>query len=75
MIILGVILIILGALFDIGILYTLGGILAIIGLIFWLFGAFGRPLGPRTHYWYPTPTPTTPGNGPGVAHVVNRLFR
>lgn len=51
MIILGVILILLGALFDIGILYTLGGILAVIGIILWLLGAFGRAIGPRAHYW------------------------
>lgn len=51
MIILGVILIILGALLDIGILYTLGGILAVVGLILWLFGAAGRAIGPRPHYW------------------------
>lgn len=51
MITFGVILIVLGALLEIGILYTLGGILAILGIIFWLFGAFGRAIGPRPHYW------------------------
>jgi len=51
MIVLGVILIILGALLDIGILYTLGGILAVVGLILWLLGAAGRQIGPRAHYW------------------------
>ncbi|HZD24245.1 MAG TPA: hypothetical protein VE569_12715 [Acidimicrobiia bacterium] len=51
MFILGVILIILGALLHIGILYTLGWILAVIGLILWLLGVAGRPIGPRAHYW------------------------
>lgn len=50
-IILGVILILLGALLDIGILYTLGGILAVVGVILWLLGAFGRQVGPRAHYY------------------------
>lgn len=51
MIILGVILLILGALLDIGILYTIGGILAVVGIILWLLGAFGRQVGPRAHYY------------------------
>jgi hypothetical protein len=51
MIVLGVILIILGALLDVGILYQIGAVLAVIGIILWLFGAFGRQLGPRAHYW------------------------
>jgi len=51
MIILGVILLILGALLNIGILYTIGGILAVVGVILWLLGAAGRQIGPRTHYY------------------------
>jgi hypothetical protein len=51
MIILGVILLILGFLLDIGILYTIGGILAVVGIILWLLGAFGRQIGPRVHYY------------------------
>lgn len=51
MIIFGVILLILGALLDVGILYTIGGILAVIGVVLWLFGAFGRQIGPRPHYY------------------------
>ena len=51
MIVLGVILIILGALLDVGILYQIGAVLAVIGIVLWLFGAFGRQLGPRAHYW------------------------
>lgn len=51
MIILGVILLILGALLDIGILYTIGGILAAVGVVLWLLGAFGNQIGPRAHYY------------------------
>lgn len=51
MIILGVILLILGFVFDIAILWTIGIILAIIGLILWILGAMGRAVGGR-RYWY-----------------------
>lgn len=51
MIVLGVILLILGALLDIGILYTIGGILAVVGIILWLLGTLGRQVGPRAHYY------------------------
>ena len=42
MIILGVILIIIGALADIGILYTIGGLLGVAGLRPWIRGAPGN---------------------------------
>lgn len=51
MFLVGVILIIVGALLDIGILYTIGAILAIIGLILWILGAAGRSVGGRRHYY------------------------
>jgi membrane protein implicated in regulation of membrane protease activity len=51
MIILGVALLLLGALLDIGILYTIGGIVAVVGVLLWLFGALGRQIGPRPHYY------------------------
>lgn len=51
MIVFGVILLIVGALLNIGILYTLGGILAVVGVVLWLLGAVGRQLGPRAHYF------------------------
>ena len=51
MIVLGVILIIIGALADIGILYTLGAILAVIGIVLWVLGTMGRAVGGRSHYW------------------------
>jgi len=51
MIALGVLLLILGLVTGIGILWTIGLIVLIIGLVFAVLGAFGRPLGPRSHYW------------------------
>lgn len=51
MIILGIILIILAALVEIPILYTIGIILVVVGAILWILGAMGRAVGPRRHYW------------------------
>ena len=51
MIIFGVILILLGAVLNIGILYTIGAVLAVVGVILWILGSAGRALGPRTHYF------------------------
>lgn len=51
MIILGVILLILGFVFSISILWTIGIILIVIGAVLWLLGSMGRTIGPRRHYW------------------------
>jgi hypothetical protein len=51
MIILGVVLLILGFIFGIPILWTLGIILAIIGVVLYVAGSRGRRIGPRSHYW------------------------
>lgn len=51
MIVTGVILILLALLFDVGILYTIGIVLAVIGAVLWILGAMGRAVGPRAHYW------------------------
>jgi hypothetical protein len=51
MIVLGIILLLIGALAGIPILYTLGAILAIVGVVLWILGATGRAVGGRTH-WY-----------------------
>ena len=51
MIVLGVVLLILGALLGVNILWVLGIILIVIGAILWILGAMGRAIGPRTHYW------------------------
>lgn len=51
MIIFGVILFVLGLLFGIGILETLGIVIAVIGLVLLLVGSAGHPVGGR-RYWY-----------------------
>lgn len=51
MLILGVILIIIGAVTGIGILYTIGAILALIGLVLTILGAVGRGVGGRKTYF------------------------
>ena len=51
MIILGVILLILGAVFNVSILWTLGIIAIVVGAILWILGATGHAVGPRAHYW------------------------
>jgi len=51
MIIAGVILLILGAIFHISILWTLGIIAIVVGAILWIAGSTGHSVGPRAHYW------------------------
>jgi hypothetical protein len=51
MIILGIILLILGFLLSIPILWTLGIIAVVVGLILALLGAVGHAVGGRRHYW------------------------
>ncbi|MGW2560873.1 DUF6131 family protein [Streptomyces sp. NPDC001514] len=51
MIILGVILLIIGFLAGIGILWTIGIILVVIGVLLWILGAIGHAVGGRRHYW------------------------
>ncbi|MFI5525334.1 DUF6131 family protein [Streptomyces platensis] len=51
MIVLGVILLVIGFLTGIGILWTIGIILAVIGLILWVLGAMGHAVAGRKHYW------------------------
>lgn len=48
---LGIILILLGLLLNIGILTTLGVILIVIGVILFVLGSLDRAVGPRRHYW------------------------
>lgn len=50
MIVLGLILLLVGWLTGISILYLLGFVLLIVGVIFFALGASGRPVGGRT--WY-----------------------
>jgi hypothetical protein len=49
--ILGLVLLILGWITNIGILVTLGIILLVIGAVLWILGSMGRPVGGRRHYW------------------------
>jgi hypothetical protein len=51
MIVLGVILLLLGWLTGLGILYTLGAIVLIVGAVLFILGSVGRPVGGRRHYW------------------------
>ena len=51
MIVLGLILLLLGALLDISILWTLGIVLLVVGAVLFLLGSMGRAVGGRRHYW------------------------
>jgi len=51
MITLGLILLILGLIFEIGILHTIGIILLVVGLILAVLGTMGRAVGGRRHYY------------------------
>lgn len=51
MIVLGIILLILGAVLNVGILWTIGIILIVVGVILWILGSMGRAVGGRRHYW------------------------
>lgn len=51
MIILGVVLFVIGLIAGIPLLQTIGAILLVIGVILAIFGAMGRSVGGRKHYW------------------------
>lgn len=51
MIILGIILIIIGAVASIPVVYSIGIILALVGIVLWILGATGRAVGGRSHYF------------------------
>jgi hypothetical protein len=51
MIVLGIILLILGAVLHVSILWTVGVILIVIGAVLWLLGSTGHALAGRRH-WY-----------------------
>lgn len=51
MIALGAVLLVLGLLFGIPILTNIGVVVLVIGAVFWLLGAVGRPIGGRK-VWY-----------------------
>ena len=51
MIVAGIVLLLLGLLLGVGILYTIGIILIVIGAVLWLVGSTGRAIGGRRHYY------------------------
>lgn len=51
MIILGIVLLIIGFLLKIAIVWGIGILLLLVGLILALLGSFGRAVGGRRHYW------------------------
>ncbi|MCZ0991460.1 DUF6131 family protein [Streptomyces diastatochromogenes] len=51
MLVLGIILLILGFVFGISILWTIGIILVVIGAVLWIMGSMGHAFAGRRHYW------------------------
>ncbi|HEY5120331.1 MAG TPA: DUF6131 family protein [Acidimicrobiales bacterium] len=51
MIILGLILLLIGFVTGITIVWTIGMIVLIVGLVLWLLGAMGHAVGGRRHYY------------------------
>lgn len=51
MIVLGIVLLVIAWLLGIGILYTLGIILVVVGVVLELLGAIGSPVFGRRHYY------------------------
>jgi hypothetical protein len=51
LIVAGVILLLLGLLLGVGILYTIGIILIIVGAVLWIVGSTGRAVGGRRRYY------------------------
>ncbi|MFD4245391.1 DUF6131 family protein [Streptomyces sp. NPDC058525] len=51
MLVLGIILLLVGWLTGIGILWTIGIVLIVVGAILWILGSVGHAVGGRRHYW------------------------
>lgn len=51
MIILGLILLILGLILDVGLLWIIGIVLIAVGALLWLLGSLDRAVAGRRHYW------------------------
>jgi hypothetical protein len=51
MVVLGIVLLIVGIVFGVGILYTLGIVLVVVGAVLYLLGSMGHAVGGRSHYW------------------------
>ncbi|WP_407345489.1 DUF6131 family protein [Pengzhenrongella phosphoraccumulans] len=50
-IVLGIVLLLVGYLVHVPIATTIGVILIVVGLIFFVLGSMGRAVGGRRHYW------------------------
>ncbi len=51
MITLGILLLIIGFIAQIAILWTMGMILLVVGVVLWLLGSLGHAVGGRKHYF------------------------
>jgi hypothetical protein len=51
MIILGVVLLLIGFLFHVPIIWTLGVLAVVVGAVLWILGGLGREIGGRRHYY------------------------
>lgn len=51
MIILGLVLLVIGWLANLGLLVTIGSVVLVIGLVLMVLGAIGRPVAGRKYYW------------------------
>ena len=51
MILLGLILLLLGLVLGIGILWTIGIVLILVGAVLWVLGSMDRAVAGRRHYW------------------------
>ena len=51
MIILGIVLLLIGFVAHIALLWSIGVIVLIVGLVLWLLGSLGRAVGGRRHYF------------------------
>jgi len=51
MIVVGIVLLLLGALLAVPLLWTLGIVLVLVGVVLWILGAAGHAVGGRSHYW------------------------
>jgi hypothetical protein len=50
-IVLGIVLIVLGAVLAIPVLYSIGIVVLIVGAVLWILGSLDRGVGGRRHYW------------------------
>jgi len=51
MIILGIVLLIIGFITGVAIVWTIGTIVLVVGLVLWLLGALGHAVGGRRHFY------------------------